>query len=367
MLGAKPDPGLVALATGAGGNPYLLTELLTGLLDEGAVRISDGRARLSSARLPDRVRTGVARRLDGLSPRTRHLLTVSAVLGRSFSPEDAADVLGVTPAALVPGLDEAMESGVLAATPDALRFRHELIWRVIVGSVPAPVRQALHVQIGELLIGRQGATPQRHLTWSKAYGRVTSRALTRLDQAIDAVLPRSPRSAADLAMHALDLTEPGAPGRPQRTLTAARALTATGRLDEAARLARDAFTRPMPVPSCARLRCLLSEILQLRGQPDEAAEEASAALAEPCLSGGLRDDAELALLRRRGRARASGYASARRRSSPPASTATLWSPAPWWPWRWPNGTRAGCRPVWRWPARPYAARPPRKRGTYGHG
>ncbi|MGH3380047.1 MAG: LuxR C-terminal-related transcriptional regulator [Actinoallomurus sp.] len=296
VLGAKPDPGLVALATGAGGNPYLLTELLAGLLDEGAVRISDGRACLSSARLPERVRAGVARRLDGLSPRTRHLLTVSAVLGRSFSPEDAAGVLGVTPAALVPDLDEAMTSGVLAATPDALRFRHELIWRVIVDSVPAPVRRALHVQIGELLIGRQGADAlaASHLVRGVRPG--DERALARLDQAIAAVLPRSPRNAAELATHALELTAPGAPDRPRRTLTAVRALTATGRLEEAVRLGRAAFTRPMPAPSCARLHCLLSEILQLRGRPDEAAEEASAVLAEPCLSGGLRDEAELALL-----------------------------------------------------------------------
>jgi DNA-binding CsgD family transcriptional regulator len=301
VLGAKPDPGLVALATGAGGNPYLLIELLTGLRHEGAVRISDGRARLSSARLPERVRTGVARRLDGLSPRTRHLLTVSAVLGRSFSPEDAADILGVTPAALVPGLDEAMAYGLLAATPDALRFRHELVRRVIVDSVPAPVRRALHAQIGELLAGRRGAyaAAAAHLVQGVRPG--DERTLARLDQVIAAVLPRSPRSAADLATHALELTGPGAPDRPQRTITAVRALTATGRLDEAARLARAAFARPMPAPSCARLRCLLSEILQLRGRPEEAAEEASAVLAEPCLSGGLRDEAELALLCARSR------------------------------------------------------------------
>jgi DNA-binding CsgD family transcriptional regulator len=296
MLGAKPDPGLVALATGAGGNPYLLTELLAGLRDEGAVRISGGRARLSSARLPERVRTGVTRRLDGLSPRTRHLLTVSAVLGRSFSPEDVAEILGVTPAAIVPGLDEAMASGVLAATPDALGFPHELIWRVVVDAVPAPVRQALHRQIGELLIGRQGsaASAASHLVRGVRPG--DGRALARLDQVIAAVLPRSPRSAAELAMHALEMTGLAEPDRPERTLTAVRALTATGRLDEAAQLARTAFARPMPAPSCARLHCLLSEILQLRGHLDEAAEEASAALAEPCLSGALRDEAELALL-----------------------------------------------------------------------
>jgi DNA-binding CsgD family transcriptional regulator len=299
ILGALPDPNLVALAAGAGGNPYLLTELLVGLRDEGAVRISGGRARLSSARLPDRVRTGVGRRLDGLSPRTRHLLTVSAVLGRSFSPEDVAEILGTTPAAIVPGLDEALASGVLDATSDALRFRHELIRRVIVGAVPAPIRQALHRQIGEVLIGQEGATASAasHLVEGVRAGDV--RALARLDQVIASVLPRSPQTAAELAVHALELTGPAEPDRPGRTLTAVRALTATGRLDEAAQLARTAFARPMPALPCARLHCLLSEILHLRGRTDEAAEEASAALAEPCLSRGLRDDAELALLNAR--------------------------------------------------------------------
>jgi DNA-binding CsgD family transcriptional regulator len=296
MLGAMPDPDLVALAAGAGGNPYLLTELLAGLRDEGAVRISGGRARLSSARLPERVRAGVDHRLDGLSPRARHLLTVSAVLGRSFTPQDVAEVLGVPPAAIVPGLDEALAAGVLSDTPDGIRFRHELIRQVIVESVPASVRHALHRQIGELLITQQNAITSAvsHLVRGVRAG--DGRALARLDQVITAVLPRSPPSAVNLAMHALELTGPAEPDRTERTLTAVRVLTAAGRLEEAARLARAAFSRPMPALSCARLHCLLSEILYLRGDVKEAAEEASAALAEPRLSGRLHDDAELALL-----------------------------------------------------------------------
>jgi DNA-binding CsgD family transcriptional regulator len=296
LLGAVPDSGLLTSAAEAGGNPFLITELLTGLRDEGAVRVSGGRARLSSARLPDRVRTGVARRLGGLRPRTRHLLTVSAVLGRSFSPEDVAEVLGTTPAALVPDLEELLEAGLLAATPTVLRFRHELIRRVAVESVPPPVRQALHRQIGELLIGREDsvATAAAHLVRGVRPG--DARALARLDEVIGVVLHRSPRNAAALALHALELTGPAEPARPARVLTAVRALTATDRLDEAARIARAAFDRPMPAPACARLHCTLAQILSLRGRDGEAAEEASAALAEPGLPGGLRDDAELALL-----------------------------------------------------------------------
>jgi DNA-binding CsgD family transcriptional regulator len=296
VLRAKPDSDLLALADGAGGDPSLFTDLLTGLRDEGAVRVSGGRARLSSARLPDRVRAGVARRLGGLSPRTRHLLTVSAVLGRSFSPEDAADVLGVTPAGIVPGLEEAMASGTLVASADAMCFRQELVWRAIVESVPAPVRQALHRQIGELMIERRGAATSAASHLVRGVRAGDDHALSRLDEVIDTVLPRAPDSAAELALRALDLTGPAEPDRPERALTAVRALTASGRLDEAAQLARAAFALPMPAPSCARMRCLLSEILELRGDLDEAAEEASAALAEPCLPGGIREDAELALL-----------------------------------------------------------------------
>jgi DNA-binding CsgD family transcriptional regulator/tetratricopeptide (TPR) repeat protein len=299
VLGAVPDPGLAALMAGAGGNPYLLIELLTGLRDEGAVRFSGGRARLSSARLPERVRTGVARRLCGLSPRTRHLLTVSAVLGRLFSPEDVAELLDTTPAAILPGLDEALASGVLAATPNALRFRHGLIRQVIVEAMPDPVRQALHRQIGDLLIERGDTVDAAASHLLRGVRPGDERALSRLDQVIAEVLPRSPRSAARLATHALELTGAAEPDRPERIVTAVRALTATGRLDEAALLARTAFDRPMPAPACARLHCLLSEILDLRGRPAEAAEEAAVALSEPCLSGGLRDDAELALLNAR--------------------------------------------------------------------
>jgi DNA-binding CsgD family transcriptional regulator/tetratricopeptide (TPR) repeat protein len=319
MLGAMPDPDVMALAAGAGGNPFLLTELLAGLRDEGTVRISGGRARLSSARLPDRVHAAVRHRLDGLCPRTRQLVSVTAVLGRSFSPEDVAEILGTTPAAILPELDEALSAGVLAATPDELSFRHDLVWQVATEAVPAPVRQALHRQIGELLIGRRGSAASAASHLVQGIRADDARALAKLDRAIAEVLPASPQTAADLAMHALELTGPAEPDRPARILTAVRALSATGRLDEAVHLARHAFTRPMPPVSCARLRCLLSEILHMKGQPAEAATEAAAALAEPCLPGTLRDDAELALLN--AQAGAGDDARARERAAAIVSTA----------------------------------------------
>ncbi|MFI7535330.1 AAA family ATPase [Streptosporangium sp. NPDC049376] len=146
-LGAPPDEELTALAAQAGGNPFLLVELLTGLREEDAVKVEDGLARLTGPTLPRRVHTAVRRRLEEVSTRTRHLLEATAVLGRSFSPAYAAEMLGETPAALLPALEEALAAGVLDATPEELTFRHELLWRSVVETVPAPVRRALHGQI----------------------------------------------------------------------------------------------------------------------------------------------------------------------------------------------------------------------------
>jgi hypothetical protein len=47
-----PNAGLLTLAAGASGNPFLLSELVAGLRDEDAVRIRGGRATLISAQLP---------------------------------------------------------------------------------------------------------------------------------------------------------------------------------------------------------------------------------------------------------------------------------------------------------------------------
>ncbi|MGI5492674.1 AAA family ATPase [Microtetraspora malaysiensis] len=150
MLCARPDPGLLDLASGAGGNPFLLAELLDGLRDEGAIEIAGGRARLVSPVLPQRVRVLVRRRLDRLSREARHLVEAAAVLGRSFSPEDVAELLGAGPATLLPALEEALEAGLLAAAGDMLTFRHELVWRAVLAGLPRPLRLALRHQAERL-------------------------------------------------------------------------------------------------------------------------------------------------------------------------------------------------------------------------
>ena len=153
-FGAPPDRGLLALACGAAGNPALLTELIRGLGDDKAVRVTGGRAVLVTTQLPRRVHRVAQRRLDGLSKQARHLLVTAAVLGSSFRLEDAAEMLGETPAALLPTVEEAMDTGIMAAADNAFSFRHELLRRAVGEMIPPPARKALHRQYGQILLSR---------------------------------------------------------------------------------------------------------------------------------------------------------------------------------------------------------------------
>ncbi|HZE30556.1 MAG TPA: AAA family ATPase, partial [Actinoallomurus sp.] len=290
VFGVPPEPELLALAAGAGGNPFMLVELLLGLRDEDAVEIEGGHARLVSGRLPQRLHETARSRLSRLSARTRHLLQVAAVLGRSFDAYDLADMLGEPSSQLLPALEEAEAAGVIVPTGDLLTFRHDLLWRAVSGTLTASVCRALHRQAGEMLLRRGGsAMPAATHLMSYAHPGDAS-VLAGLDQAIHEVLPSSPQTAAELAVRALDLTDAGDSSRFDRTVTAVFALTTAGRLPEAAEFARAAlnqFTLPCQV---ARLRYELAYALLLSGRPVRAVAEAEEALRQedlPCELRGL--------------------------------------------------------------------------------
>jgi len=244
-FGAPPDQALLTLACGAAGNPLLLTELIGGLGDDKAVRVTGGRAVLVSTRLPRRVHRVARRRLDGLSERARHLLATAAVLGPSFRVEDAAEMLGETPAGLLPTLEEAMDTGIMAAAGHLLQAAHP----------------------GDLA------------------------SLADLDTAASQTLRSAPQTAAELALRALELTPPADPGVLSRAVAATEALAAAGRLDRAAQLAQDTLAQPLPSVAEARLRCALSSVLRARGQAGRAAGQAEMILARPQLPHGLREEA----------------------------------------------------------------------------
>ncbi|HEY0358052.1 MAG TPA: AAA family ATPase [Mycobacteriales bacterium] len=296
LLGAEPDAALRGLCEGAGGNPYLLVELVEGLRDEGALRIAGGRAETVATALPRRAQAVVEHRLDRLTGPARQLLETAAVLGRTFAPEDPAEMLGETTAALLPALEELLRAGMLVTDGRELAFRHEVVWHAVLASLPEPVRAALHLQVGALLLARGGsAVPAAtHLVEGGRPG--DARALAGLDRAIGEVLTTSPQVAGELAVRALELTDLGDPEWLPRAMRAVDTTTESGRLADAATLVRVALAQPLAPRATARLRCALAGIHHLAGRAAEAAAEAEAVLGQDELPADLRDRAELALI-----------------------------------------------------------------------
>ena len=274
-FGAPPDQALADLARGAAGNPSLVAELIGGLRDDHAVHVAGGRAVLASARLPQRIHRLAQRRLEGLSQQARHLLVTAAVLGPAFRLEDAAEMLGQTPAMLLPAVEEAMDAAIMTAAEHTFTFRHQLLRRAVGEMIPRPARKALHRQYGEILLAR---------------GEPAARAASHLLQAAHPGDP-APQTAADLALRALELTPPADPAALSRAVAAAEAMTAAGRLDQAARLAGDLLTRPLPPAAEDRLQCALSFVLCACGRARDAADRAQLVLARPQLPDDLRDQA----------------------------------------------------------------------------
>jgi DNA-binding CsgD family transcriptional regulator/tetratricopeptide (TPR) repeat protein len=295
-FGAPPDQTLLDLAHDAAGNPLLLTELICGLRDDNAVQVADGRAVLISTQLPRRMRRVGEQRLDGLSKRTRHMLVTATVLGTSFRLEDAAEMLGETPASLLPVVEEAMNAGIMTDAENAFSFRHPLLCRAVGDMIPRPARNALHRQYGQILLrrGESAVIAARHLLQAAHPDDPAS--LAELDTAAAAALSSAPQTAADLALRSLELTPPAAPCALVRSVAAAEAMAAAGQLSQAARIARDTLAKPLPTAAEARLRCVLSSVLCARGQASDAHAEARVVLAQPRLPEDVRDRALTAQL-----------------------------------------------------------------------
>ena len=195
LLGVAPDRSVQSLASGAGGNPRLLAELLRGLREENMLLTSPAGAATAATSLPGRVLRFYQRRIGGLRPRTRQLIEVSAVLGRSFAVEDVAEMLDQPSAAVLPAISEALAAGIFAPAGETITFRDGMTWQAVAEAMPAALSRALHRQAGQLFLERgDAAAAAGHLVRGARPG--DSRLLAELDEAARAVLPAMPGEAA---------------------------------------------------------------------------------------------------------------------------------------------------------------------------
>jgi predicted ATPase len=144
------------MAGEAGGNPFLLVELLEGLRQEGLVRVDSGRATLTVHRLPDRVRASMRERLARMSDPARQLATVAGSLGRTFSVSELSEMLDLPPGSLVTSVEELIEAGIIRERGDELGFQHDLIREAVRGACAPSARRALDRQAADVMLRRGG-------------------------------------------------------------------------------------------------------------------------------------------------------------------------------------------------------------------
>jgi ABC-type transport system substrate-binding protein len=181
-------PELVAelLAERSGGNPFFLEEAIRDLIERGALERRNGGWQLAvgvdELAIPAAVQGTLQARLDRLDPETREILSLAAVIGRTFGlpllerlvPRDE----------LMHALTELMRLDLIVEkrrrpNPE-YRFRHGLVQEVAYASLVDSKRKKLHKRVGEALEDIYKESPE------EAYG-LLARHFTEADEPEKAV------------------------------------------------------------------------------------------------------------------------------------------------------------------------------------
>lgn len=243
-LGAAELPAAVEafLCARADGLPFLVEELLAGLVGAGILVERDGRWSTTGpldARVPPTFADTVGRRLDALCERARGVVSAAAVLGRRFDWSLLPAVTGLDDAEVVAALRQAVDAQVVTAEADGFRFRHALTRDAVLGDLVAPERASL----AELAMAAvEQAHPDLPGAWCELAAELAEAAGVR---------PR----AAELLL---------AVGR--RAMAAGALATAEATLRRAGGLVRDAPLLAAPIGAA------LIDVLALSGQVDRAFE-----------------------------------------------------------------------------------------------
>jgi DNA-binding CsgD family transcriptional regulator len=202
---ANADESLLNLAAKAHGNPFLVSELVGGLGEEGRLNVSGGRAVASGHALPRRLGASMQQRLDHLSSGAGEVVRVAAVLPDRFSAGLLAAMLDRRPASLMSAVEEAVRADLLVEDGEQLRFRHDLLREATRQSLPQSLRRAMERQSASIMLS-MGADPAEVATQLARSAEPGDReATSALRQAAQTVGHSDASAAADLSKRALEL------------------------------------------------------------------------------------------------------------------------------------------------------------------
>jgi predicted ATPase/DNA-binding XRE family transcriptional regulator len=195
------------------GNPLFVREELRYLLEEHQLARGDEQQRITAPLLnvklglPEGVRDVISRRLKRLSPTTRNLLTLAAVMGREFDARIVERSGTLEPAELDDALDEAEAARVIDEGPHSVghyQFNHALFREVLYAELPARRRIRLHAQVAEALEREYAGHLDPHLS-ELAYHFGEARALLGVDKLVHYALLAGERALGSRAYEEAEL------------------------------------------------------------------------------------------------------------------------------------------------------------------
>jgi len=286
-LGGVPDAALLKVLAGVRGHPFLLTELLRGMREEGLVEVSGGTARLVGTHMPLRFVDSVNHQLGRLSADARDCLQMASLLGRRFSADELAAVTGTSASAILAVLREALAAGLVTEDGDRMVFRHDLVREAVEATLPATVRRSLRRRAIEVML-RHGAPPSdvAELVMEVAQPG-DAEAVSILRRAAAETGRVSPAVASTLSYRALELTMPGDQDRGPVIAETLAYLTYAGKAAEAVKLMRAAASQLADPVAQAEARLGLAH-LSLQYGPADVVEQCRRALDLPDLPDELR-------------------------------------------------------------------------------
>jgi len=246
-LGGRASDELVRIIQElSSGNPLFVQQMTALLLEEG--RVQEGTTGWSlcpggTVEVPRAVRETITRRFRDLTPPTRELLTLAAVLGNELIYSALESMWEDGERELLSSIDSALEAGILDETARGYRFRHPLFQRALYDTASEARRHVLHRRAGTGLESVLGASASEHaaalaMHFVEAGADWTDRAIKYLCLAGDAARDAFAwTEALSFYQRALALlSEAPAPARDRHAELHERAgevLMGAGRYDEA--------------------------------------------------------------------------------------------------------------------------------------
>jgi DNA-binding CsgD family transcriptional regulator/tetratricopeptide (TPR) repeat protein len=203
-LGRVPDERTRRYLDATGGNPFLATQIL------------DSLARSAAGGEPDTAAvefaTALARRLADLSGSARELAELVAAAGRPLPVRDAfALIPGLSSGDGKDGLADAVESGLIIVSADALTFSHDLVRETVYAILAGNRARQLHARLAEYHLSVLGEplVAAAHARTAATAGDVSSALI--LISAAETLARTSADDAGELAALAFGTVRPAQP------------------------------------------------------------------------------------------------------------------------------------------------------------